>query len=119
MADGPDERAGATGEDPSGEEPTDEDPVGATDPAAGDDEPTGTDGEADLAARVAALERTVEGLRETVDRQRRDISYLAAAADIDSVEPVCPECGEGVLQRSSGLTWTQVTCPECGSKRYL
>ena len=58
-------------------------------------------------------------LRETVERQRRDISYLAAAADIDSVEPVCPDCGEGVLERSSGLTWTQVSCPECGLKRYL
>jgi predicted RNA-binding Zn-ribbon protein involved in translation (DUF1610 family) len=61
----------------------------------------------------------VTELRETVERQRRDISYLAAAADIDSVEPVCPDCGEGVLKRSSGLTWTQVSCPECGLKRYL
>ena len=77
------------------------------------------DGGTDLAARVAALERTVAELRETVERQRRDISYLAAAADIDSVEPVCPDCGEGVLQTSSGLTWRQVRCPECGLKRYL
>ena len=64
-------------------------------------------------------ERTVTELRETVERQRRDTTYLAAAADVDPVEPVCFECGEGVLQRSSGLTWTQVACPECGLKRYL
>jgi predicted RNA-binding Zn-ribbon protein involved in translation (DUF1610 family) len=86
-----------------------------------DDAATADDGTADgdLAARVAVLERTVAELRETVERQRRDISYLAAAADIDSVEPVCPDCGEGVLDRSSGLTWAQVSCPECGLKRYL
>ena len=73
----------------------------------------------DLAARVADLERTVETLHETVERQRRDISYLAAAAGTESVEPVCPDCGEGVLQTSSGLTWRQVSCPECELKQYL
>jgi DNA-directed RNA polymerase subunit RPC12/RpoP len=107
---------------------TDEPPGGADEPDEATPEPAdgsgsaaGDDGEADpdLAARVAALERTVEALRETVERQGRDISYLAAAADIESVEPVCPDCGEGVLQTSSGLTWRQVRCPECGLKRYL
>jgi predicted RNA-binding Zn-ribbon protein involved in translation (DUF1610 family) len=99
MTDGPDERGG--------------------EPAAHGGPDVPGDGDGDLAARVAELERTVEALGETVERQRRDISYLAAAADIDSVEPVCPDCGEGALQRSSGLTWTQVNCPECGLKRYL
>jgi hypothetical protein len=86
-----------------------------------DGSPGADDGDAgpDLAARVADLERTVAELRGTVERQRRDLSYLAAAADVESVEPVCPECGDGVLQKRSGLTWTQVGCPECGLEQYL
>ncbi len=117
MTERTDERSGES-DDPEEETP----PAAATDVDA-DDGNEDRDGNGEtgtgLAARVAALERTVAELRGTVERQRRDISYLAAAADIDSVEPVCPDCGEGVLQRSSGLTWTQVACPECGLKRYL
>jgi predicted RNA-binding Zn-ribbon protein involved in translation (DUF1610 family) len=106
MTDGPDEGAG----DPGVRGGTDSADGGRTADATAD---------GDLAARVADLERTVETLHETVERQRRDISYLAAAADVESVEPVCPECGEAVLQTNSGLTWTQVSCPECGLKQYL
>jgi len=102
MTDGPDEGAGDSGE------------RGSTDATDGR-----TTADGDLAARVADLERTVETLHETVERQRRDISYLAAATDVESVEPVCPDCNEGVLQTSSGLTWRQVSCPECGLKQYL
>jgi len=125
MTDGTDEPPGGADEPDEPDEATPE-PADGSGSAAGDDGETdpsaaGDDGEddSDLAARVAALERTVEALRETVERQGRDISYLAAAADIESVEPVCPDCGEGVLQTSSGLTWRQVRCPECGLKRYL
>ena len=125
MTDGTDEPPGAADEPDEPDEATPE-PADGSGSAAGDDGETdpsaaGDDGETDpdLAARVAALERTVEALRETVQRQDRDISYLAAAAGIESVEPVCPDCGEGVLQTSSGLTWRQVRCPECGLKRYL
>jgi hypothetical protein len=117
MTERTDERSGES-DDPEEGTP----PAAATDVDTDDgDEDRDGNGETgtDLATRVAALERTVGELRETVERQRRDLSYLAAAADLDSVDPVCPECGEGVLQRRSGLTWTQVICPECGLKRYL
>jgi DNA-directed RNA polymerase subunit RPC12/RpoP len=114
MTDGTDEPPGTADEPDEADEATPE-PADGSGSAAGDDGET----DPDLAARVAALERTVEALRETVERQGRDISYLAAAAGIESVEPVCPDCGEGVLQTSSGLTWRQVRCPECGLKRYL
>lgn len=60
------------------------------------------DADTDVVARVAALERVVTELRETVERQRRDMGSLAAAADIDSVEPVCPECGEGSSSGAPG-----------------
>jgi predicted RNA-binding Zn-ribbon protein involved in translation (DUF1610 family) len=113
MTDGPDDGAG----DPGARGGSDATDGGTTADATAD---------GDLAARVADLERTVETLRETVktlhetvERQRRDISYLAAAAGTESVEPVCPDCGEGVLQTSSGLTWRQVSCPECELKQYL
>ncbi len=106
MTDGPDEGAGDSGA------------RGGTDATDGGTTADGTV-DVDLAARVADLERTVETLHEMVERQRRDISYLAAAADVESVEPICPDCGEGVLQTSSGLTWRQVSCPECGLKQYL
>ena len=122
MTDGTDEPPGGADEpDQATPEPADGSGSAAGDDGEADPSAAGDDGEddPDIAARVAALERTVEALRETVERQGRDISYLAAAADIESVEPVCPDCGEGVLQTSSGLTWRQVRCPECGLKRYL
>jgi predicted RNA-binding Zn-ribbon protein involved in translation (DUF1610 family) len=117
MTEGTDEGPGESGDSGEATPPAAAGDVDADD---GNDDRDGNGGAGtDLAARVATLERTVTELRETVERQRRNISYLAAAADIDSVEPVCPDCGEGVLERSSGLTWTQVSCPECGLKRYL
>jgi ribosomal protein S27AE len=73
----------------------------------------------DLAARVADLERTVDRLRERLAARERDHALLAAKVDVEAVSPTCPDCGEGTLRTTSGLTWTRAECPECGTGWYL
>jgi uncharacterized protein YbbK (DUF523 family) len=88
-----------------------------------DEAPDAADGDAgdggDVEARLAALERTVEELRDTVERQHRAISYLALDADLAALETTCPSCGSEAIEVQSGLTWRQVSCPDCGLTEYL
>jgi len=73
---------------------------------------------ADLRDRVDDLEGTVEELRSTVEAQRRAIAYLAADADLEALDPDCPNCG-GRISVESGLSWQRLECPDCGLEEYL
>jgi len=73
---------------------------------------------AELRDRVDDLEGTVEELRSTVEDQRRTIAYLAADADLEALDPDCPNCG-GPISVESGLTWQRLNCSDCGLQEYL
>jgi formylmethanofuran dehydrogenase subunit E len=73
----------------------------------------------DLAERVAELEADVERLTETVEAQETVIDFLAGDANIGPVTANCPECGEGVLQKRSGLSWSKLQCTECATEWTL
>jgi hypothetical protein len=81
---------------------------------------TATEDEDPLAARVEALESEVDRLRDVVEGQRRTISFLTVAADLEPLEAAeCPDCGARSLTRRSGLTWSKALCTSCGTDWVL
>ncbi len=74
----------------------------------------------DLEERLERVEERVETVEETLERYREQHAILLAQADIDALEdPSCPECGDGALTKSSGLSWAKAVCEECGSEWVL
>lgn len=74
---------------------------------------------AEDADRLSELESEVEELRELVERQQYTIRYLAADADIDSIEPVCPHCEDGTFYKRTGISWEKLRCDNCGHEEYI
>ena len=71
-------------------------------------------------ARVEQLEDRLEAVEETLEQYRKQHTLLLADADVDALAaPSCPECGEGSLTKSSGLSWAKAVCGECGSSWVL
>jgi predicted RNA-binding Zn-ribbon protein involved in translation (DUF1610 family) len=72
-------------------------------------------------SEVERLTDEVQRLRETVERQSEVINLLAANADIEPLEgwATCPECGEGDLAKRSGISWSKLACPACGTQWNL
>lgn len=69
--------------------------------------------------RISELEATVEELEAEVDRQKYTIRYLAAAADIEAIEPACPHCEDGTFRKRSGISWDKLICDACGHEEYI
>ena len=73
-----------------------------------------------LEGRVERLEDRFDAVEETLERYREQHVLLLANADVDALEaPSCPECGEGALTKTSGLSWAKAVCGECGSSWVL
>ena len=74
----------------------------------------------DLEKRLERVEERVETVEETLERYRKRHAILLADANIDALEaPSCPECGDGALTKSSGLSWAKAVCEECGTAWVL
>lgn len=73
-----------------------------------------------LQRRVERLESRLEMVEDTVERYRKQHALLLTDADIDALDaPSCPECGDGSLTKSSGLSWAKAVCGACGSTWVL
>jgi ribosomal protein S27AE len=73
-----------------------------------------------LGERVRDLEERLETVEDTLERYRKRHALLLTDANVDALDaPSCPECGDGALTKSSGLSWAKAVCGECGSTWVL
>lgn len=70
--------------------------------------------DADVAARVAALEAAVEAQGRQLDRLRRSLRAVGRHTGV-AVGGPCPDCDCGMLVGRNG----RLDCTDCGRSRYL